>query len=73
MPEKILISLNQLKKMKLNTKELKLVDVLCDYYIVNELKIAEKSKTKPPNFTMVENLKKRLEHLLGKWMVRIFA
>lgn len=66
MPEKILISLNELKRMKLNTKELKLVDVLCDYYIVNELKIAEKSKTKPPNFTMVENLKKRLEHLLGK-------
>ena len=65
MPEKILISLNQLKRMKLNTKELKLVDVLCDYYIVNELKIAEKSKIKPPNFTMVENLKKRLEHLLG--------
>ena len=66
MPEKILISLNQLKRMKLNTKELKLVDILCDYYIVNELKIAEKSKIKPPNFTMVENLKKRLEHLLGK-------
>ena len=66
MPEKILISLNELKRMKLNTKELKLVDILCDYYIVNELKIAEKSKTKPPNFTMVENLKKRLEHLLGK-------
>jgi hypothetical protein len=66
MPEKILISLNELKRMKLNTKELKLVDVLCDYYIVNELKIAEKSKTNPPNFTMVENLKKRLEHLLGK-------
>ena len=66
MPEKILISLNELKRMKLNTKELKLVDILCDYYIVNELKIAEKSKTNPPNFTMVENLKKRLEHLLGK-------
>jgi|TARA_R100000084_G_scaffold109115_1_gene74050 hypothetical protein len=66
MPEKILISLNQLKKMKLNTKELKLVEILCDYYIVNELKIAEKSKISPPNFTMVENLKKRLEHLLGK-------
>ena len=66
MPEKILISIEQLKRMKLNTKELKLIEVLCDYYIVNELKIAEKSKTKPPNFTMVENLKKRLEHLLGK-------
>tara|TARA_R100000734_G_scaffold19139_1_gene18458 strand:+ start:136 stop:336 length:201 start_codon:yes stop_codon:yes gene_type:complete len=66
MPEKILISLNQLKKMKLNTKELKLVEVLCDYYIINELSIAEKSKMKPPNFTMVENLKKRVEHLLGK-------
>ncbi len=65
MPEKILISLNQLKKMKLNTKELKLVDVLCDYYIVNELKIAEKSKTKPPNFTMVENLKKRVDSILN--------
>ena len=66
MPEKILISLNQLKKMKLNTKELKLIQVLCDYYIVNELKVAEKSKTEPPNFTIIENLQKRLEHLLGK-------
>lgn len=66
MPEKILISINQLKKMKLNTKELKLVKVLCDYYIVNELKIAEKSKTKPPDFTIIENLQTRLEHLLGK-------
>ena len=66
MPEKILISLNELKKMKLNTKELKLVQVLCDYYIINELSVAERSKMKPPNFTMVENLKKRVEHLLGK-------
>tara|TARA_R100001440_G_C2479640_1_gene113142 strand:+ start:523 stop:723 length:201 start_codon:yes stop_codon:yes gene_type:complete len=66
MPEKILISINELRKMKLNTKELKLVEVLCDYYIVNELKIAEKSKINPPNFTMVDNLKKKLEHLLGK-------
>lgn len=66
MPEKILISLNELKKMKLNTKELKLVQVLCDYYIINELSVAEKSKMKPPNFTMVENLKKRVENLLGK-------
>ena len=65
MPEKILISLNELKRMKLNTKELKLVDVLCDYYIVNELKIAEKSKTKPPNFTMVENLKNRVSSILN--------
>ena len=65
MPEKILISLNELKRMKLNTKELKLVDILCDYYIVNELKIAEKSKTKPPNFTMVENLKKRVSSILN--------
>ena len=65
MPEKILISLNQLKRMKLNTKELKLVDVLCDYYIVNELKIAEKSKIKPPNFTMVENLKQRVDSILN--------
>tara|TARA_R100000388_G_C7121706_1_gene101268 strand:+ start:277 stop:477 length:201 start_codon:yes stop_codon:yes gene_type:complete len=66
MPDKILISIEQLKRMKLNTKELKLIEVLCDYYIVNELNIAEKSKIKPPNFTMVENLKKRVEHLLGK-------
>ena len=66
MPEKILISINELRKMKLNTKELKLVEVLCDYYIVNELKIAEKSKINPPNFTIVDNLKKKLEHLLGK-------
>lgn len=66
MPEKILISLNELKKMKLNTKELKLVQVLCDYYIINELSVAERSKMKPPNFTMVENLKKRVENLLGK-------
>ena len=57
MPEKILISLNQLKKMKLNTKELKLVQALCDYYIVNELSVAEKNKLKPPNLTIVENLK----------------
>ena len=66
MPEKILISLDQLKRMKLNTKELQLVDVLCEYYIVHELQIAEKNKTEPPNFTKVENLKKNLEHLLGK-------
>ena len=66
MPEKILISLNQLKKMKLNTKELKLVQALCDYYIVNELSVAEKNKLKPPNLTIVENLKKRVEILLGK-------
>ena len=66
MPDKILISIEQLKRMKLNTKELKLIEVLCDYYIVNELNIAEKSKIKPPNFTMVDNLKKRVEHLLGK-------
>ena len=65
MPEKILISLNQLKKMKLNTKELKLVQVLCDYYIVNELSIAEKSKLKPPNLTIVENLKKRVDSILN--------
>tara|TARA_S200002703_G_C3693904_1_gene213075 strand:- start:205 stop:405 length:201 start_codon:yes stop_codon:yes gene_type:complete len=66
MPEKILISLDQLKRMKLNTKELQLVDVLCDYYIVHELQIAKKNKTEPPNFTMVEKLKKRLEFLLDK-------
>ena len=65
MPEKILISLNQLKKMKLNTKELKLVQALCDYYIVNELSIAEKSKLKPPNLTIVENLKKRVDSILN--------
>ena len=65
MPEKILISLNQLKKMKLNTKELKLVQVLCDYYIVNELSVAEKNKLKPPNLTIVENLKKRVDSILN--------
>ncbi len=65
MPEKILISLNQLKKMKLNTKELKLVQALCDYYIVNELSVAEKNKLKPPNLTIVENLKKRVDSILN--------
>ena len=66
MPEKILISLNQLKKMKLNTKELKLVQALCDYYIVNELSVAEKNKLKPPNLTIVENLKKRVDSILNQ-------
>ena len=65
MPEKILISLNQLKKMKLNTKELKLVQALCDYYIVNELSVAEKNKLKPPNLRIVENLKKRVDLILN--------
>ena len=65
MPEKILISLNQLKKMKLNTKELKLVQALCDYYIVNELSVAEKNKLKPPNLTIIENLKKRVDSILN--------
>ena len=65
MPEKILISLNQLKKMKLNTKELKLVQALCDYYIVNELSVDEKNKLKPPNLTIVENLKKRVDSILN--------
>ena len=65
MPEKILISLNQLKKMKLNTKELKLEQALCDYYIVNELSVAEKNKLKPPNLTIVENLKKRVDSILN--------
>ena len=65
MPEKILISLNQLKKMKLNTKELKLVQALCEYYIVNELSVAEKNKLKPPNLTIVENLKKRVDSILN--------
>ena len=65
MPEKILISLNQLKKMKLNTKELKLVSALCDYYVVNELSVAEKNKLKPPNLTIVENLKKRVDSILN--------
>ena len=46
MAEKILISLNQLKRMKLNTKELKLVEILCTYFIVNEMSVAERSKTK---------------------------
>jgi hypothetical protein len=51
--------------MKLNTKELKLVQALCDYYIVNELSVAEKNKLKPPNLTIVENLKKRVDSILN--------
>jgi len=65
MAEKILISLNQLKRMKLNTKELKLVEILCTYFIVNEMSVAEKSKTKLVNLKPVEDLEKKIKYLLG--------
>ncbi len=65
MAEKILISLNQLKRMKLNTKELKLVEILCTYFIVNEMSVAERSKTKLVNLKPVEDLKKKVQYLLG--------
>ena len=65
MAEKILISLNQLKRMKLNTKELKLVEILCTYFIVNEMSVAERSKTKLVNLKPVENLEKKVQYLLG--------
>ncbi len=65
MAEKILISLNQLKRMKLNTKELKLVEILCTYFIVNEMSVAERSKTKLVNLKPVEDLEKKVQYLLG--------
>ena len=65
MAEKILISLNQLKRMKLNTKELKLVEILCTYFIVNEMSVAEKSKTKLVNLKPVGDLEKKIKYLLG--------
>jgi hypothetical protein len=65
MAEKILISLNQLKRMKLNTKELKLVEILCAYFIVNEMSVAERSKTKLVNLKPVEDLEKKIKYLLG--------
>ncbi len=65
MAEKILISLNQLKRMKLNTKELKLVEILCTYFIVNEMSVAERSKTKLVNLKPVEDLEKKIKYLLG--------
>lgn len=65
MAEKILISINQLKRMKLNTKELKLVEILCTYFIVNEMSVAERSKTKLVNLKPVEDLKKKVQYLLG--------
>lgn len=65
MAEKILISLNQLKRMKLNTKELKLVEILCTYFIVNEMSVAERSKTKLVNLKPVEDLENKVKYLLG--------
>ncbi len=65
MAEKILISINQLKRMKLNTKELKLVEILCTYFIVNEMSVAERSKTKLVNLKPVEDLEKKVQYLLG--------
>jgi len=65
MAEKILISLNQLKRMKLNTKEPKLVEILCTYFIVNEMSVAERSKTKLVNLKPVEDLEKKIKYLLG--------
>lgn len=65
MAEKIFISLNQLKRMKLNTKELKLVEILCTYFIVNEISVAERSKTKLVNLKPVEDLEKKVQYLLG--------
>ena len=65
MAEKILISLNQHKRMKLNTKELKLVEILCTYFIVNEMSVAERSKTKLVNLKPVEDLEKKVQYLLG--------
>ena len=51
--------------MKLNTKELKLVEILCAYFIVNEMSVAERSKTKLVNLKPVEDLEKKIKYLLG--------
>ena len=53
------------KRMKLNTKELKLVEILCTYFIVNEMSVAERSKTKLVNLKPVEDLEKKIKYLLG--------
>jgi hypothetical protein len=66
MSKKIIISLDELKKIKLNGKELDLVINLCDYFIINEISVAEKSKTKLINLQPVKRLKERINYLLGK-------
>jgi len=66
MPKQIIISLDQLKKIKLNEKELSLMLNLCEYFIINEISIAEKSKTKLINLKPIEKLKDRINYLLGK-------
>ena len=66
MPKQILISLDELKKIKLNEKELSLMLNLCEYFIINEISIAEKSKTKLTNLKPIEKLKDRIKYLLGK-------
>ena len=66
MPKQILISLDELKKIKLNEKELSLMLNLCEYFIINEISIAEKSKTKLTNLKPIEKLKDRINYLLGK-------
>jgi hypothetical protein len=66
MPKQIIISLDQLKKIKLNEKELSLMLNLCEYFIINEISIAEKSKTKLTNLKPIEKLKDRINYLLGK-------
>mgnify|MGYP003135923450 CR=1 FL=1 len=55
MAESILISLDELKKIKLNEKQLLLVIYLIDYYILKE-------KEKPKG---VITLRKKCEYLLG--------
>ena len=66
MPKQIIISLDQLKKIKLNEKELSSMLNLCEYFIINEISIAEKSKTKLINLKPIEKLKDRINYLLGK-------
>tara|TARA_B100001057_G_scaffold94158_1_gene90470 strand:- start:1657 stop:1863 length:207 start_codon:yes stop_codon:yes gene_type:complete len=66
MPKQIIISLDELKKIKLNEKELYLMLNLCEYFIINEISIAEKSKTKLTNLKPIEKLKDRINFLLGK-------
>jgi len=55
MAESILISLEELKKIKLNEKQLLLVTYLIDYYILKE-------KEKPRG---IISLRQKCEYLLG--------
>ena len=55
MSQSILITLDELKKIKLNEGQLKLVVYLIDYYMVNE-------KKKPRG---LQTLRKKCEYLLG--------